>query len=1613
MARIKIIFFLIFFLLIGSASAFDLQKAKSDYRGADFRVASVKEGLYENAPAIIFSFTAPLSKGLLRNHHITIFGGGSEHWIISKDQTKVIFPFVSPETRYTVVVSSEIRDINGQTLNRRYRRNVKTKRLNPTVNFTSSGHILSSSSPKRLTVTTLNINKVNIDFFLIDRKKIPSFIPRMRKNGSKYYYNLNQIKKYGKLVYSGRFELKPRKNQRTDYNINLAEIRQLRGPGLYVAVMGKPGSYEYKHEYAYFMQTNIGLHLRRYRNSFDVYAQDITTGKPIKSVKIVVVDKKGDVQSRKRTDINGNIRFFKQKRQSFLIATKGDQLSVLELNRNALDLSGLKNPVTSHSEFQIYPFGPRDLYRPSEKVKIKILVRDYDGKLPPSMPLSYTLYKPNGGKITSDQLQPTEKGFYSFEYQTNDSSQTGKYRISFTFGKKNTSSHYFKLEDFLPERLDLKLFDGKHDAKRVVGWTSSIEVPVASNYHYGSPAAGNKVDGFVFAKVDPHPFKKLPNFYFGDSTENIRYKKQNFRNIKLSKDGTGKLSMNNRWFDIKSPVRLNISASVYETGGRPVTRSSSLTILNNKHFIGIEPQFSKKPDSNSTVKVKIGCVDKNGRWVRNKRLQVALIRMDRNWYWKSTSSRGWHWAWNETPTVVFSKSVFVAKNAIVNLPLGWGSYRVEVSDNNTKTSYNFKTSWSWWGNSNDSDMQKPDQISLGFGKTSYKPGDTVKLRINPPQSGLALITIESSDGVLFTKYMQVKSEGTIVAIKTERYWNRHDLYASVMVIKPGNFKKTPVPTRSFGMVHIPLKRENTKFDVEITSPDKVEPNRMVTAKIKVKSNYPLPKNTKVVVSLVDVGILNITRYKTPNAESYFLGPRRYNVDLYDNYGQIIDNIGPKNARHMFGGGFKESEGELARGGDKPKSDVTMVSFISKPLDVDSNGEVTASFDLPNFNGKLRWMVMVYADEQFGQTDSETKVADKIVTQISMPRFLAMGDKSTIALDLHNMSGTSQTLSYELKIGGSLFKKTQKDDLFLKDQEKATLIFPIRAVANSTGKIKLHVESENQEIRINRTWMIGVRSPYPATTRKSFAVIEPGSSWRPNLKTDDLSPGTVRFQMTLSNKPPIDYASHFEYLLHYPYGCLEQSTSSGYPWVIATPEVIDSMGLNRLVRKKFKQDYSESFRAKQISNAVALVLNRLKSNGSFGLWSSSSPEHKWLTVYASEFLNDAKRKGAQVSRSSLRTINWRLRKYLQGNYSRNFAWSNDNNHYEFAFRSYAGYVLAKENMANLSQLRRLSSKYKNRTDDDGLSWMYMAAAFKLAGDYRNADICYKRALKEKTRVRYRYYGEYGSKVRDLARITELALANNFENANSLLIELADAVKERKWLSTQERIALFKAAIIIENRSRENWRATLIMKDREQNVSKTKSFNTLFDLNTFRNLTRIRAKSDTLYATISLVGTPKDAPKPQSNEISIKRTFFDMQGNVIKPNRMKSGELAVVRLEVTAKKRTPDGLVVDLLPAGVEIENQNLGLSSIKLDDIRIDGKTIGQLKTSRYIKHEEFRDDRYVAAIDINRYRGATLFYLIRAVTPGEYKVPGSYVEDMYRPYRFGIGATFETMHIFK
>ncbi|MGB2131658.1 MAG: hypothetical protein ACPHXW_09505, partial [Marinobacterium sp.] len=123
--------------------------------------------------------------------------------------------------------------------------------------------------------------------------------------------------------------------------------------------------------------------------------------------------------------------------------------------------------------------------------------------------------------------------------------------------------------------------------------------------------------------------------------------------------------------------------------------------------------------------------------------------------------------------------------------------------------------------------------------------------------------------------------------------------------------------------------------------------------------------------------------------------------------------------------------------------------------------------------------------------------------------------------------------------------------------------------------------------------------------------------------------------------------------------------------------------------------------------------------------------------------------------------------------------------------------------------------------------------------------------------------------------------------------------------------------------------------------------------------------------------------------------DANGKPLDIRQLKTGDQVLVELRVESDEAVNDALVVDLLPAGLEVENQNLA-SSFELSELNVGGERVTELMSMLDIRHQEFRDDRYVAAVNLH-YRGARLFYLARAVTPGSYRIPPTYAESMYRP----------------
>ncbi len=1592
---------------------------KMQYRGQPLKIVSAVEQSYDNASAIAVRFSVPLDKNTDFKQFLELTVDAepqpAENWILSEDGLLAIFPFVESKTEYALNVKPGLRAINGAKQVDLYSTKITTRRNDPSASFAGRGAVMSNKLKRALPVTTLNVDAVDVDIFRIDPQAIPAW-SYFNTNKQREYYEFTSFAKQNPLVYSGRFPIEQRRNQRGTQNLDLSSIAALDQPGAYLAVLRVPGNYTYSYDTNFFTVSDIGLQVRRHRQHLVVFSRSIASGENLEAVEISLYQK-DKLVAQVETDDNGIAEFndwFAD--NTVLVARQGKQISMLRFDQ-PLDLSGIRNSVSRHLPRQVYAWGPRNLYRPGETLTTYALLRDYDGRQVRTIPLHVDLIDGSGTKVKTVTVNAGKEGTYAVSYDLPRDAKTGTWKLIYRQPGDEEIVHQYKfaVEDFLPERMSLTLLDGQDDVQHLVYGDGQLAIPVQGDYLYGAPASGNKADGFIGVELERHPFEQWETFSFGIADQKIKRSHINLDELILNQQGKGQWQIPlEPWQDIASPLALTVTASLYESGGRPVTRSSTVTRVKGAQLVGIEPQFSENPENDSRPEFKLIITDAKGTLQAGNGYRYVLVREDRNYYWTYDEYSGWEWHYDPMEYEAFSGSVKFdgAQATRIATPVQWGNYRLEVYSpkNQLLSSYRFRTSWYWWGNSAESSGLKPDQVRMTFRDSSYQQGQTAHLLLTPPTDGLATITVETNDEILWLSQQQVISAGSEIEIPVSPDWFRHDTYVTATVMAPGDMKHSVAPKRAFGFINLPLKRKDADLTVTITAPERVESRRDVAAQVTISAPGGVPDNTYVTLAAVDVGVLNITRYKTPDPGAYFYAPRRYDVDYYDIYGRIIENAGYDYVQQRFGGDFVESDAELARGGKRPDNDVKIMSWQSAPVKVDAAGLATFNVPVPEFNGRVRWMAVAYSDKAYGSAQAETRVADKVVVQLSKPRFLAPGDKAELSLDLSNQSDGLLNLNLAFSAGGTLSATALEQQIALAQNEKQTLKFTVAATSLGRGTLQLKIISDDGEAgALSHDWFIDVRSAYPAVTRKEQMIIGPDSSWTPAVAIDDLIDESVQARLVLSLKPPIDISSHFQALLHYPYGCTEQTVSSGYPWVLVTPERAQQMGLLADIEKQFEQPYTNQFRKEQIEKAVARLLSRQVSSGGFGYWSADT-ENYWLTAYVTDFLTAAQAAGARVPGGVLKKALTRLQRYVKGQVSVVYRYSDNRDYYSFATRSYAAYVLAKAKQLSLSDLRRFYAQIKDQDLSQSLlPWVQLASAFELAGDSRRAIDCYAKAAGLVANDK-RYYGTYGSPLRDLA-LSYTLMANAGYRQNKFLLQLFEETKEQPWLSTQERNALFQAAVAAGQDDDQLLEALLNLGGEQVSISRKSDFKALFSAPQLTGLDSIQAKNTQLYGMLEIVGEYRQPPESYSAGLHIERDFFNLNGEPITLDQLQSGDLVIVRLKAGADQRTPDALLVDLLPAGFELENQNLAGSSVDLASLSVDGQSLADWQQQAGVTHVEYRDDRFIAAVPLTQHQSATLYYLVRAVTPGTYNVPPSYIEDMYRPARQALGSAPQQLTI--
>ncbi|MDN6550686.1 MAG: alpha-2-macroglobulin family protein, partial [Enterobacterales bacterium] len=695
----------------------------------------------------------------------------------------------------------------------------------------------------------------------------------------------------------------------------------------------------------------------------------------------------------------------------------------------------------------------------------------------------------------------------------------------------------------------------------------------------------------------------------------------------------------------------------------------------------------------------------------------------------------------------------------------------------------------------------------------------------------------------------------------------------------------------------------------------------------------------------------------PDPYDAFLGRKRYGADQYDVYGQLIEGSG-RLATLRFGGDG-EDEDALSRGGKKPPTEVNIVAQQLQRITLDENGNGTIQLPVPDFNGELRLMAQAWNGQNFGSAERKMTVAAPVIADLQTPRFLAGGDSSQLALDVTNLSGHPQTLGVALTASGLIsLSGDNSQTVELENGQRKTITIPVSA-KNGFGDGSVAIRVVGMQIPgeqvsdYEHSWKIGVRPAYPAETRHLMSVIKPGQSW--GVSAEQMSGlGALEGQLLLTSRPPLNIARYIRELYAYPYGCLEQTTSGLFPSLYTNQQQLVQLGI---------KTSTDDVRRQNIETGITRLLGMQRYNGSFALWSSDGPEEYWLTAYVTDFLHRARERGFAVQDDGLKQADAALLRYLQDRNQIDVNSSARPDATRFAVQAYAGLVLAQQKQAPLGALRQL---YERRAQaESGLPLIQLGIALKLMGDTPRSEEVLKQGLALQRSATNYWLEDYGSPVRDDAMI--LALMEEFnldpKTQEQRLLSLSDRLTTTEYLSTQEQNAVFMAGKGFIGQPESAWKAVIASAKGADLAYGEQAQVKNYDESWLANGLVIDNQGEsTLYPRFDVVGYPNSAPQPMSNILNIKRDFLGLDGKPVDLAQLKSGQLILVHLDVWASEHVPDALVVDLLPAGVELENQNLNDASASLDDAATEVTSLLDASRQTTLKHQEFRDDRYVAAV---------------------------------------------------
>ncbi|RKG95223.1 hypothetical protein D7V97_37600, partial [Corallococcus sp. CA053C] len=1350
-----------------------------------------------------------------------------------------------------------------------------------------------------------------------------------------------------------------------------------------------------------------------------VWALGMESTEPLSGVEVTLVKRSGQTVARCTTQAEEGCQLkvpapgVDDSEPFALVARKGDELTYLKYDELKTEIANSDvqgEPYRAEQPYRASVWSDRGVYRPGDTAHVAAVLRGQDNLAPPAgVPVEVRVIDPREREIRKVTLKTNAAGLVSLDQPFAAFQDTGRYSVRLKVADREVASYGLSVEEFVPERMKVTA------STQAPGYKQGEEIPVAveAAYLFGGSAEGSPVE--MTCRLEPVPFKPKQNaqYTYGLWRQDGKEPRPvTLGQVKGELDAKGRVVVNcpanAASGPLKGAARLSAVASVFESGsGRATVGEANVPVHPEAFYLGLQA---------NTQKVKAGTpftlsgvvVDWNGELLADGKgpktveLEYQLMEENYGYYYDEESGYERYQRYlrpqREGATTV---KVQGGRFTTTVLPGHDGAgYLVRARAGATQTDLNLEGEgrYYWWGEDSRVDQtprpQKPTTLDLVL-PAKGRVGEALAVKVKAPYRGRVLFTVET-DRVVTTAWKQVEPGEVSWSFTPKEY--APNVYVSAFMVKDPHLESAQafMPDRAFGVGSIALEPVDFTQAVTLTVPKEVRSNDTLTVDLSLEG---VEGPTFATVAVVDEGILSLTRFQNPDPLKEIFTRRALGVQTFETVGWAL--LVPP-------GGNSSSTGGDEAGAAGRVQPVKPVALWSGVVEVPASGKLRVPFKLPQYRGAVRVMVVTAGNKRIGRASAQVLVRDPLVLQTTLPRFLTQNDDVQIPVFITNLSGKAQDVKVSLSAEalavpglampadvGSPLQLSGKNEgrARVEDGKSHTFVFQGRAV-QSVGAARLVVTVEGGGYTSREQLDVPLSPAGPRERRIQQVELAQGTTDLGPL-LQGWVPTTERTTVWVTNNPYAKSLQHLSYLVRYPYGCIEQTTSSTRPLLFVS-QLVDRVDPTLAATAKVED---------MVLSGINRVLSMQTASGGFGYWPGNQDPVAWGTAYATHMLLDARKLKYPVPDDRVDSaLTWMANELTQ--HEGKLA---QDGHSDQHAEPYMHYVLAVAGKGRKARVQALvtsletGAKKKALTGQDQEDLYLLKAALWLSGDRRYEKDLRTPDLSPVTDERRNSWDFYSDRRRrgmmlstfqdlfgdapegePLARMVATALQQNtsaYYSTQELVWGITGLGKRLQGTATSFTPPTLTAggkslAAVLEKDARVTDRTWALARASER-------AGLSLDLKT--------KGEGSVYLIVSSEGVrTKPEVKVGGQGLALKRTWRSLDGTTLdlKAAPVKLADLIYVELELTntTSERIQNIALVDRLPAGWEIENARLGRGG------SVDWVAEDALWTADYVN---LRDDRIEVFGALQAKETKKVVYAVRAVTAGSFTLPSAEAEAMY------------------